>query len=217
MPLILAGQADFATLLTNLAPTGDAWPTEPGSVFQQALLALAGSFARLNARANNLVVDAFPKTTLELLTEWEESLGLPDPCAGPEPTIALRQRSVVAQLTARGGQSVPYFISIAAALGAAITVTQFTALRCDDGAADDPCNDDAWQFAWQVNMPPTVVTEMDCDNAYADDPLATWGSPVVECVLRRYAPEHCTLLFAYGGNLSTAALGDFQIGIDTLA
>jgi uncharacterized protein YmfQ (DUF2313 family) len=44
------------------------------------------AFERLTARANNLLIDAFPGSTYELLPEWEATLGLPDPCAGEAPT-----------------------------------------------------------------------------------------------------------------------------------
>ena len=84
----------FAGLLTNLQPTGDAWPTDSDAVQQQAFAALATTFAALNSRANYLVKDAFPATALELLPQWEASLGLPDPCTPLATTIQQRQAAV---------------------------------------------------------------------------------------------------------------------------
>ena len=91
--------------------------------------ALAQVYVRQTARSRNLVVDAFPATTVELLPEWENTLGLPDPCAGPSPTLGQRIAQVVARLTDSGGQSVAYFVELARRLGYDITVTQYAPSR----------------------------------------------------------------------------------------
>ena len=97
MPRVAADRAAFAALLSALLPSGDAWPTEPDSVQQQALRALAAGFAVLHARANVLVDEAFPASTSELLPEWEASLGLPDACSPAEQTVLMRQQAVAGQ------------------------------------------------------------------------------------------------------------------------
>jgi uncharacterized protein YmfQ (DUF2313 family) len=63
----------------------------------------------LDARAGQLIPDAFPCSTVELLPEWEATLGLPDPCVQPPlTTLQQRQAAVCAKLVARG---VPFFFS----------------------------------------------------------------------------------------------------------
>lgn len=197
--------ADFAVALERLLPRGRAWSRDPDSVLMQVVSALAPGFARLHARANRLVADGFPATALGLLPEWEATLGLPDPCAGPEPTVSLRQQQVQARIAAQGGQSIPYFIAFAAALGFSITITEFAPARADELCADDPVYGDDWAHAWQVNVQGFTLAEFEADIGCADEPLASWSNEVLECELRRVAPAHTVLLFAYLGDLPTPA------------
>ncbi|NHO43360.1 DUF2313 domain-containing protein, partial [Acetobacter fabarum] len=80
----------FRSAFMSLLPTGPIWPRGEGSVLYKISGAWAASFARSSDRAGNLLVDAFPTSTTELLPEWEATLGLPDPCAGVNPSIAQR-------------------------------------------------------------------------------------------------------------------------------
>jgi uncharacterized protein YmfQ (DUF2313 family) len=196
MPLYNLQSGDFAALLTKLQPSGDAWPRDVDSVMQQSLVALAQPFAYANARANNLVVDMFPSTTVELLPEWEASLGLPDPCTPLAPTLQQRQRAVVAKLIGRGGQSVPYFTSVAAALGYSITITQFTAYTFGLPFGL-PMNGAAWSFTWQVNAPQFTIQRFQFGHDAFGEPFESFGNAVLQCELQRIAPAHTTLLFSY--------------------
>lgn len=197
MPRLNLTEGDFARLMSNLSPTGDAWPTEPDSVRQKALLAFAPTFARLNARANFLVDDAFPATSLELLPEWELSVGLPDPCAGPAPTLQARRKQVVARLASYGGQSKAYLIQYALNLGYVITITEFVPFTADRGFGDGLLWDEWGAYAWQINAPLYTIVYFSADLSAADEPLATYGNTVLECELRAIAPAHTTLTFAY--------------------
>lgn len=195
-PTLEAG--DFTRLIANLRPTGDAWPDEPGSVQYQALQALAASFATLHARADALVVEAFPGTTHELLSEWEGSVGLPDACAPLADTIAQRRQTMLAKLTAQGGASVPYLLAYAAALGSPGSIQQFSAFRADASAADDPDNGDDWAYAWQLSvLDASAAYYFTADLAAADDPLASYRTGALECRMRRVAPAQTVLLFQY--------------------
>ena len=208
MPRVHAGPAAFARLLTNLLPSGDAWPEEPAAVQQQALLALAAAFATLNDRANALVTDAFPRTAVELLPEWERSLGLPDECSPLEPTVVMRQQAVVAKLIARGGQSAAYMRAIAAAAGTSVGIEQFAPFRADANRADDPANDPFAAFLWRVSLPTEATAYLfRADTSYADERLDVFDQGVVECRLRQAAPAHTRLSFAYG------ASGDQLLGV----
>jgi uncharacterized protein YmfQ (DUF2313 family) len=197
MPVLTMSATDLLAGFQRLLPTGDAWPQEPDSTLNQALATLMPTTVRLVERDNNLLTDAFPATAVELLPEWEESLGLPDPCAGESPTIAEREGQVVARLTNTGGQSVPFFTGYAANLGYTVSIQEFAPARIGISRIGDPLNSEAWAHVWRVNAPSVTVTYALCGSACVGDPLATWGNAVLECELRRIAPAHTVVQFAY--------------------
>lgn len=189
--------SDFVTALVNLLPNGEAWDKQPNSPMVQTLTPYLETSARLSLRATNLIVDAFPPTTVELLHEWEESLGLPDPCQGIGPSVEARRAQVVARFLGGGGQSIPFLISYALNLGYTITITEFGTFRAGWSRAGDPLNDERWAYALQINAVLDEITYFRAGQSAAGDPLATWSNAVLECELRRIAPAEAILIFAY--------------------
>jgi uncharacterized protein YmfQ (DUF2313 family) len=189
--------ADFLKALQGLMPRGRIWPRDPDAVQTQVLSGLAPSYARSTARANYLLVDAFPATTYELLPEWESTLGLPDPCAGVAPTIGQRQAQVLARFVGVGGPTIQSLVTFAANLGYTVTITQFVEARAGQMRAGDACNGTAWSYAWQVNAPLNTVTIATAGAMAAGDPLASWGNAVLECEMRAVMPAHTIPIFSY--------------------
>jgi len=177
-----------------LMPRGEVWPRDSDAIQTKALKSLMPTYTRSAARARNLLIDAFPASTLELLPEWEATLGLPDPCSGPDPSVQQRRAQVVARLTARGGQSIPYFIAFAHALGYEITITQYTAWRFGMRFGMPMCGL-PWCFVWQVNAPGFTVDFFQLGVSSMGEAFATWGNTVLQCELERLKPAHTTLLF----------------------
>nr|WP_244191863.1 putative phage tail protein [Komagataeibacter swingsii] len=173
------------------------------------------TYERNSTRAANLITDAFPSTTLELLTEWEATLGLPDPCAGTSPTIQQRRAQVVARLTDNGGGSVACYVAFAAALGFDITITEYAPARADLLRVEQPLYDPDWAYAWTINTPGTAIAEFTVDESYVEEPLTSWGSAVLQCEFNRIRPAHTILLFAYTGDLSVGTWGTAVWGGNT--
>lgn len=188
--------ADFAGEFLALLPEGPMWPRDADAPMVQFIGALTPTYERICARDANLLVDAFPVQPVELLSEWEATLGLPDPCAGEVPTLQVRQQQVAARFIANGGQSQAYFVALAAALGYPITITQFTAFRCGQ-TLGQPLNGIGWAYAWQINAPTFVVDYFLLGHNECGDPLALWGNGVLQCELERLAPAHTVLIFNY--------------------
>lgn len=189
---------DYLRQLQALLPPGPAWPRDDDATITRLLHGLAEELARVDGRARQLLEEADPRTTAELFTDWERVAGLPDACAvafGGEQTTAQRRTALVGRLITVGGQTPAYFIGLAAALGYAITITEFSEHTVDDDV-DHPLYDVAWSFAWQVNAALNTVTELTVDDT-VDDPLASWGNALLECVLRRVAPAHTIPIFSY--------------------
>lgn len=189
--------ADYAEALKNLLPRGRVWAKDFGSVLSSVMLAIAPTYERSGARAAYLLVDAFPGQSVELLPEWESTLGLPSECTGPLATVQQRQLAVLAKWTATGGQSIAYFTAVALALGWEITVTEFAPFRADISHADDPLGDESSIFVWQVNAPLVTTIWFSADLSSADEPLASWGNAPLECELTAIKPAHTYLQFAY--------------------
>jgi uncharacterized protein YmfQ (DUF2313 family) len=186
---------DFLAALQALMPRGRVWPRDQDAIQTKTLAGCAPTFARHAARSKNLITDGFPASAYELLPEWESSLGLPDPCAGEAPTVQQRRAQVVARFTATGGQSIAYFTAVAAALGYAITITQFAPSRFGRPFGR-PFGGNAWAFAWQVNAPTFTVNGLQFGGSFGS-PFSSWGNNVLQCEIAAYAPAHTTVLFSY--------------------
>lgn len=197
MAAIPYSASDYLTALQNLLPRGKVWPKEPDTVQSLVLSGFSQSLARLDSRATYLITDAFPTTTYELLPDWENSLGLPDPCAGTAPSIAARRAQVVAKFIGNGGQSSAWIISYATALGYTITITNYAPARVGASHIGDPLNDSSWAHAWAVNAPLNSVTYATIGTSGVGDPLANWGNTVLECEIKSIAPAQTKVLFIY--------------------
>lgn len=187
---------DYRDILDALSPPGQALPRESDSTWQRLLDARAGAFQRVDGRAQTLLEEADPRTTYELLPDWERVAGLPDPCVTGDQTVAERQAALVRVLTGTGGASRVYFIALAAALGYAIDVEDYTAHSVGD-TVDTPIRGIEWRWAWTVRAPADTVNDLTVV-AGVDEPLASWGNQRLECVISRYKPAHTLVLFAYG-------------------
>jgi uncharacterized protein YmfQ (DUF2313 family) len=189
--------ADFTAAIQALLPRGYVWPTDPTAVITQVINGLSPTWADLTARNNNLLVDAFPATAVELLPEWESALGLPDPCAGVAPTVQQRQAQVVARFASSGGQSVPYFIAYAQALGYTVTVIEFAPFRMGQSRMGAQLGGDAWAHTWAINAPLNTITAFRMSLSRMGEPLRTWGNAVLQCELKTVSPAHTILQFNY--------------------
>ena len=189
--------SDYAQAMANLLPPGRAWPRTPGTNLMALMGALAPTYQRSGAVASQLVNDIFPATTVALLPDWENTLALPDTCTPLNPSTAQRRAAVLAKFIGVGGQSAPYFISIAAALGVVITITNFAPFRAGHSAVGTPLYGLAWAQTWAINAPLNTVTSFAVGISAAGDPLATWGNAEMQCRLSAIKPAHTVLLFQY--------------------
>ncbi len=186
---------DYLQQLQALLPQGPAWSREADAVLTKLLTAFAEEFSRVDYRIDALVNEADPRTTNELLADWERVAGLPDLCTGIPETIALRRELLVARLTNVGGQSKAFYIALAAKLGYAITITEFKRFRVTS-RVNDVLNDSDWAYAWRVNAAQDTVRKFTVAGR-VNEPLASWGNTALECVITRLKPAHTHVQFAY--------------------
>ena len=187
---------DYASALLRLRPFGEVWPRDGDSVQEQAITGLAPTYERNHTRALELLADAFPPYTNELLPEWEASLGLPDPCVGPVADFNARRAQVVARFVAEGGQSIHYYVGFALNLGYVITITEFRPFTVGQ-PVNNPLYGQIWAHAWRVNGALNSIRVARANEARAGDRLRTWGNAVLECEMTSIAPRHTIMQFAY--------------------
>lgn len=186
----------YTQQLQQLLPPGQAWPRDKSATLTKLLGGIAEGVARFHRRVDDLANELDPRTTVELLPDWERVCGLPDECSvQSSQTLAERQSAVHAKWTSRGGQSRQFFIDLAKTLGFDVTVNEFRVFTCES-AIDEPICDEPWSFAWQVNAPETTIREFTCDS-HCEEPLRIWGNWPLECVLSRYKPAHTHVIFSY--------------------
>lgn len=192
--------AAYLAQLQALLPPGLAWPRAADDTLTKALAAIADDMARIDERAAQLLDEADPRATSELLVDWERIAGLPDPCvvaSGATQTVDQRRAALVAKLISLGGQSRQYFIDLAAALGyPGATIDEYRPFTCNSNCNDAPWSE-ADRFAWQINLPSLGGTFVMNSDSPCDSPLAAWGDEAVECRIQRLKPAHTTALVAY--------------------
>ncbi|QDH35861.1 putative phage tail protein [Porphyrobacter sp. YT40] len=201
--IIARSEADHAEVLRQLLPRGAAWDFAPGGTFAGLLAALAAEFARVDARALDLLDEADPRTALETLIDWERVAGLPDACTGQPDNVGERRVALVEKLTSIAGQRPADFIDLAARIGYEIDITEHRPLRTGFRVGDR-CNGEDWAFAWTVTVQPfdgAGRPVLSIAHFKVGDPVGTrvrgFGSLDLECVITRAAPSHTNVIFAY--------------------
>lgn len=150
---------DYIAEFQALLPSGAAMPRAPDSVQTEFARAMAAEFARVDERAAQLLLEMDPRTTTELVADWERITGLPDPCLDSAPTtLAGRRAAIVSRLIARGdgGPSVPSLTDIIVALGYDRDHVVFRrfhheAFTCESACTDALDPDEAgWMYLWEI-------------------------------------------------------------------
>lgn len=198
-PIPIYSNADFAAAFKNLLPRGRVWPRDVDAVQSDFCEAMAPTYTRVVTAAAALIADAFPVAPVNLLPEWESTLGLPDPnLGGYAVTLQQRQQQVNTKFIANGGQSAQYFLNLLSSLGfSGCTITNFAPFCAGKNRAGDPCRGAGWFFTWLITCPNLNVVRFRAGASGAGEPLyAITGATVVEGIIREYGPAHTNPLFA---------------------
>lgn len=188
---------DFVAGVQGLLPTGRAWPRDPTATQAKFFGGIADDlFALHQAEVLLLDVESEPSEAVQLLPEWETDYGLPDPCTPAAATLTQRRAALLTKITTLGGQSAAYYISVAAALGYAVTITTW---RAFDGWSSpwDPVTDARWRFAWQVNAP-AITVDWFIGWSSPWDPMWAISDTELDCRLGSIAPAYSKLWIQYG-------------------
>ncbi len=144
---------DYASAARALMPRGRVWPDGTGSVQANVLHALGVGIERIDAAASILLDGSLPGSgQSSFLPEWEATLGLPDPCAGANPTFDQRRAQVRTRFIGVGGQSRQRYIDFAAGIGFEISITNYAPFKAGRSTVGNPVASDAWSFVWGVQI-----------------------------------------------------------------
>lgn len=204
----------------DLLPQGGAWPRDPDHVLQLFIKGLMQIWADPieEEAALLLTQESDPRQTTILLPDWERNFGLPDNCLTPPANIADRRSALIYRMTLEGGQSIAFFVSLAALIGYQIDIEEFSPFmagvsRCGDTSAENViAGGDKFHPRWQIGPPEmrfywTVALNniglswFRASSGQAGvDPHLRIGIPAdLECILRRYAPAHTQIVFDFSG------------------
>lgn len=190
------GNADYQAAMQRLLPRGPIWRNDPEAVLTGVLGALAPTYTRSTQAAAQVLVDGSPATTQNLLVEWEESLGLPDPCTVANPSILQRQAAVRAKFASRGSLTIGYFVALAATLGFTITITEFSAFTVGDPVGV-PLYGPAWNYAWEIAAPQVTTFYFTAGGSSVGDPLTTYDASELTCRITANAPAETIPFFVF--------------------
>ena len=190
MGVITAAAEDYSEVLHGLRPVGPAMAGE-----DVVLQGLAPEFSRAHNRLGDLLRESDPRTTYELLTEWERAFGLPDGCVDISDDLVARINALAARVRGAGSPTPQYFIDLAATVGYDITITELTP-HTVNSAVNYPLYGEEIRYVWQVSSVLNTITYADV-NSTVETPLASWGNSILECVITRAKPAHTHVQFSY--------------------
>jgi len=172
----IANNADYVRALQTARPPGVIWTRDPSRRFVRLLQGIADELVRVHGRANQLIEEADPQTTTEMLADWERVCALPEFNFVP-PDMAGRRRVLTAKLrtAGAGGQSETYFEELAAAHGFTWDVY-----------------DGPWTFYFTVQG--AQMHRMRCNDP-CNSPLVTWTADayVAACSFTKNKPAHAAI------------------------
>ena len=198
--------ADYGQAIENELPTGAAWSRDPDGGLMRWVQGCAEIWGdNAAAAALLLVTETDPRYTTALLGDWERAFGLPDPCLGSTVlSLPERRTALLNKLTIQGGQSRAFFIGVAAALGYAITITEFVPFQfglSSFGGSHGQFAGPLVRFFWRVTITGPRLTRFQFgQSSFGRDSFLEIVKAVdLECVFNRWRPAHTIVLFDYLG------------------
>lgn len=186
----------YKQIIDKFWPRGIAWPRDPNTLQGKLRASLTLEMERVEQRIDELLDELDPRTTVELLPDWERMLGLPDNCGGIVPsTLEQRLQAVIIKLRAIGGQSKQYFIDLAALYGFEIEIIEYDLFTCQS-YCDESLYDEPWAYTFKVIAPAITSWDMNCES-FCNEYLSTSDNEILRCLINRYKPAHLVSLFEF--------------------
>lgn len=190
---------NYQTLLRKLLPPGKLWNFESTSNFALLLLSLADSFSRVDDRALDLLEERDPRTSFELLPDWERICGIVPPVPS---SIANRRNAVVAKLLGLGPLTKQFYVNLAETLGYTITIDDintFNEFKVGISTVGQSLtnNPGGWPWAFSITVPIHTTRHFMVGSGTAGDPLVEFGDTAFEALIRKNIAAHANVIIQY--------------------
>ena len=192
-------------------PKGAIWPVRFTGIWSQFLLAIGCEFGRIRQAILHLMNELDPRTTSDMLDDWEQAYGLPDECIAAPTTDPERIRRLLTLVTMKGNLRKRFIEGIVYDIGVDVLLEEFApatmgVLRCGGFMAGH-----GWRWALFCHAPTTTVTRAYMGAAACGDRITDFGNPALECVVRKHIPVTSKNKIVFGYNdpqntFGTAAL-----------
>ena len=192
---------EYVGMLKELLPPGPAWPRgDTASLYAMMFEVWGAELARADSRARALVTENDPRFALETFQEWLDEWGLPDDCirAWSNANDTTLRKLLLWKIQTVGSQNWQFFVDLASMFGYIITIDEFNR-HSVRSRTSDVLSSEIWPHTWRVNVLAAQGSAMTYHEVTgeAKEPLAWWGDALIECLIKRYAPAHARLSFAY--------------------
>ena len=193
--------SEYVGMLKELLPHGVAWPRGDSTSLYALMFEVWGAeLARVDARTRALITEDDPRFAIETFQEWLDEWGLPDDCirAWSDANDSTLRKLLLWKIQTVGSQNWQFFVDLAGMFGYVITIDEFNR-HSVRSRTSDVLSEEMWPHTWRVNVLAAQGSAMTYHEVTGDakEPLAWWGDSLIECLIKRYAPAHCTLIFAY--------------------
>lgn len=178
---------DYRKQLELLLPSGSAIDPQSGSVLLNLLGGFAEELARIEGRGRDLIDEADPRTTTELLAEWLAIVGVPDECAAHSTATIGEREQLLQKLIKQSGQTPLFYQEMAEVLGYSASVEEFPSFNIDQGAIGDPLTDGSWTHCFTVRIN-GVTDYATAGEARASDRLGYFDASFLYCLLQKAKP-----------------------------
>lgn len=114
---------EWVDFLNHFLPNGDVFVAKyvEGTNLNSYQKAKSQQFKRFGDFISDLISEVLPSTSINLLSEWEAYLGIPDACIPLSTTLQERRDNVILKLTSLAYQTEQHLIDLADAYGFTIT------------------------------------------------------------------------------------------------
>ena len=191
----------YKELVRGLFPLGKAWNRDEDSSFARLVTAISDELVRVDDRIDDFFRETDPRTTTEMISDWESMLGLPDECSVTGQTLEERRRQVRQKYTAQYGQNKAFFVEVASFLGYDVTITDaFWPFRSGHSHSGDPLTNEAWRHWWKVETDDIPFIYFTSGGSSCGDPLKKESSNTLVCTFEKLKPAHTQIIFEFGGS-----------------